>query len=206
MRGRSTSLGSTGYKFRMKIRFFVFVALLFTTSLFAQRTPQSLADSELPSLLTIYKDLHTNPELSTQEQRTAAIVAKELKATGCEVTENFGKYVKPGVKCYGVIGVMKNGNGPTILVRTDLDALPVEEQTGLPYASKVMAKNDEGKDVHVMHACGHDVHMSIFLGAARTLAKLKDQWHGTIMFVGQPAEETVGGARALLADGLYTKF
>jgi hippurate hydrolase len=122
------------------------------------------------------------------------------------VTENFGKYVKPGAKCYGVIGIMKNGNGPTVLVRTDLDALPVEEQTGLPYASKVMAKNDEGKDVHVMHACGHDVHMSIFLGAARTLAKLKDQWHGTIMFVGQPAEETVGGARALLADGLYTKF
>jgi hippurate hydrolase len=190
----------------MKILSVVFSILISATPLFAQQTPQSLAESELPSLLTIYKDLHTHPELSTREQRTAAIVAKELKAAGCEVTENFGKYQNPELKCYGVIGLMKNGAGPTVLVRTDLDALPVDEQTGLPYASKVVTKNDEGKEVHVMHACGHDIHMSVFLGAAQALAKLKDQWHGTVVFVGQPAEETVGGARALLADGLYTKF
>ena len=101
---------------------------------------------------------------------------------------------------------MKNGPGPTVLVRTDMDALPVEEQTGLPYASTVTTKNDKGDEVHVMHACGHDAHMSAFIGTARALAKLKDQWHGTIVFVGQPAEEALGGARALLADGLYTKF
>jgi amidohydrolase len=190
----------------MKIGFFVFAAALFVTPLVAQQTPQSLAEGELPSLLAIYKDLHTHPELSTHEERSAAIVAKELRSTGCEVTENFGKYENPNTKCYGVIGLMKNGSGPTVLVRTDLDALPVEEQTGLPYASKVVTKNDEGKDVHVMHACGHDAHMSMFIGVARGLAKLKDQWHGTIVFVGQPAEEAVGGARALLRDGLYTKF
>lgn len=172
----------------------------------AEQTPQQLAEAELPSLLAIYKDLHTHPELSTHEERSAAIVAKELRNSGCEVTENFGKYDKPNMKCYGVIGLMKNGSGPTVLVRTDLDALPVEEQTGLPYASKVVTKDDAGKEVHVMHACGHDVHMASFIGVARSLAKLKDRWHGTIVFVGQPAEEAVGGAKALLKDGLYTKF
>jgi hippurate hydrolase len=172
----------------------------------AQQTPQSLADAELPSLLTIYKDLHSHPELSRHEERSSAFVAKELKAAGCEVTDHFGKYPKSDIKAFGVIGVMKNGTGPTVLVRTDLDALPVEEQTGLPYASTVTTKNDKGDDVHVMHACGHDVHMSAFIGVARSLAKLKDQWHGTIVFVGQPAEEAGAGARALLDDGLYTKF
>jgi len=179
---------------------------LFAVSGFAQATPQSIADAELPSLLTIYKDIHSHPELSTQEQRTAAIVVKELRATGCEVTEGFGKYDNPKLKSYGVIGIMKNGGGPTVLVRTDMDALPVEEETGLPYASKVVAKNDEGKDVHVMHACGHDAHIAAFIGTARALGKLKDQWHGTIMFVAQPAEETGNGARALLKDGLYDRF
>ena len=173
---------------------------------FTQQTPQSIADAELPSLLTIYKDLHMHPELSTHEERSAAIVAKELKAAGCEVTEHVGKYEKPGATCFGVIGVMKNGDGPTVLVRTDLDALPVHEETGVPYASTVTTKSDDGKDVPVMHACGHDIHMSTFIGNARALAKLKEKWHGTIIFVGQPAEETVGGARALLKDGLYTRW
>ncbi len=140
------------------------------------------------------------------EERSAAIVAKELKAAGCEVTEHVGKYEKPGVTCFGVIGVMKNGAGPTVLVRTDLDALPVHEETGVPYASTVTTKSDDGKDVPVMHACGHDIHMSTFIGTARALAKSKEKWHGTIIFVGQPAEETVGGARALLKDGLYTRW
>jgi hippurate hydrolase len=182
---------------------FIFVPILAVAQ---QQTPQSLTDAELPSLLTIYKDIHAHPELSMHEERSAAIVAKELKAAGCEVTERFGKYEKQGATCYGVVGVMKNGDGPTVLVRTDMDALPVEEETGLPYASKVVAKNDEGKDVHVMHACGHDVHVAAFIGTARALGKLKDQWHGTIVFVAQPAEEIGTGARALLKDGLYDRF
>src|SRR5213595_3395543 len=162
-------------------------------SLFAQQTPQSLADAELPSLLAIYKDIHAHPELSMHEERSAAIVAKELKAAGCEVTEHVGKYEKPGAICFGVVGVMKNGVGPTVLVRSDLDALPVHEETGLTYASTVTTKNDEGKEVSVAHACGHDIHMSTLIGTARALAKLKDQWHGTIIFIGQPAEEAIGG-------------
>ena len=192
----------------MKIRSFpiFLLTILPALSLFGQQTPQSLADAELPSLLATYKDIHSHPELSTQEQRTAAIIAKELRAAGCEVTENFGKYDNPKLRSYGVIGILKNGDGPKVLVRTDMDALPVGEETGLPYASKVVAKNDEGKEVRVMHACGHDAHISMFIGVARALAKLKNQWHGTIIFVAQPAEELGSGARALLNAGLYQKF
>src|SRR5947199_10853269 len=144
--------------------------LLFTATLptFAQQTPQQIADAELPSLLTIYKGIHTHPELSTQEQRTSALLAKELKAVGCEVTENVGKYENADQKCYGVVGLMKNGDGPVVLVRTDLDALPAQEETGLPYTSKVVTKNDKGDDVHVMHACGHDGHVPMLLGVATT--------------------------------------
>src|SRR6059036_3607124 len=182
------------------------LSALSAVSLFAQQTPQSLADAELPSLLAIYKDIHAHPELSMHEERTAALVAKELRAAGCQATEHLGTYDNPKLKGYGVVGVMKNGDGPTVLVRTDLDALPVEEQTGLPYASKVVAKNDEGKDVHVMHACGHDAHVAAFIGTARALGKLRDEWHGTIVFVAQPAEEIGTGARALLKDGLYDRF
>jgi hippurate hydrolase len=198
----------TVYKDGMKIRSLLILLLSILTSgfTFAQQTPQSLADAELPSLLTIYKDIHSHPELSGHEERTSAIVAKELRAAGCEVTDHLGKYPRPEFKGYGVVGLMKNGAGPTVLVRTDMDALPVEEQTGLPYASAVTTKNDKGDEVHVMHACGHDAHMSIFVGVVRSLAKLKDQWRGTIVFVGQPAEEALGGARALLNDGLYTRF
>src|SRR5947207_14017263 len=173
---------------------------------FGQPTPQSIADAELPSLLTIYKDIHSHPELSTKEQRSSAIVAKELRAAGCEVTENFGHYDNPDWKCYGVVGVMKNGDGPTVLVRTDMDALPVQEQTGASYASKVTMTNVEGKEMPVMHACGHDIHMSALIGTARALGKLKDKWHGTIIFIGQPAEEMVGGARAMLHASLYDRF
>jgi amidohydrolase len=182
------------------------MSILSVAAIHAQQTPQSLADAELPSLLTIYKDLHLHPELSTREERSAGIVAKELKAAGCEVTERVGKYDNPKKTCFGVVGVMNNGAGPTVLVRSDLDALPVHEETGLPYASTVTTKNDEGKDVPVMHACGHDIHMSTLIGTARALGKLKDKWHGTIIFIGQPAEETVGGAKAMLKDGLYTRW
>ena len=172
----------------------------------ADETPQQLAAAELPSLLTIYKDLHGHPELSTQEQRTSELVAKELKAAGCEVTDHIGKYENPQQKGYGVVGVMKNGDGSVVLVRTDMDALPVQEETGLPYASTVTTKNENGDEVHVMHACGHDVHIATFIGVARALSKLKDQWHGTIVFVAQPAEELGTGARAMLKDGLYSRF
>src|SRR5213592_3898956 len=192
---------------RMTARSLIFLPLILLPALaFAQQTPQSLADAELPSLLTIYKDVHAHPELSMHEERSAAIVAKELKAAGCEVTERVGKYEKPGATCFGVVGVMKNGAGPTVLLRTDLDALPVHEETGLPYASTFTTKNDKEKEVPVMHACGHDTHIAAFIGTARALAKLKDQWHGTIIFVAQPAEELGTAARALLNAGLYPKF
>src|SRR6266568_6782571 len=196
------------YKAGMKILRVTILSLsiLISRSVFGEQTPQSLADAELPSLLGIYKDVHTHPELSGHEERTSAIITQELRAAGCQVTEHLGKYEKSDLKGYGVVGVMKNGDGPTVLVRTDMDALPVEEETGLPYASKVVAKNDEGKDVHVMHACGHDAHVAAFIGTARALGKLKDQWHGTIVFVAQPAEEIGTGARALLKDGLYDRF
>ncbi len=189
----------------MKLFSFLLVTLL-ASSLSAQTTVEKSAESELPSLLSIYKDLHAHPELSTREERTSALVAKELRAAGCEVTEHFGKYDDPTAKAYGVVGIMKNGDGPLVLVRTDMDALPVEEDTGLPYASKVTTQGTDGREVHVMHACGHDVHMASFIGVARTLQRLKDQWSGTIMFVAQPAEETGAGAQSMLRAGLYNRF
>jgi hippurate hydrolase len=193
----------------MKFRLFTIFLCSLTLVPFARaadQTPTKLADQELPSLLKIYQDIHSNPELSGQEQRTSAILAKELKAAGCEVTDHIGKYETAGLTGYGVVGLMKNGDGPVVLVRTDMDALPVEEETGLPYASKVVAKNEAGEEVHVMHACGHDVHIATFVGVARALGQLKGQWHGTIVFVGQPAEEAFGGAKAMLKDGLYQRF
>jgi amidohydrolase len=191
----------------MKIFAFVFSAVLGAYSPISQDSPiEKAAVSELPSLIAIYKDIHSHPELSGHEERTAALVAKELRAAGCEVTENFGKYDNPKLKCYGVVGVMKNGEGPTVLVRTDMDALPVREETGLSYASNVTTKNDEGRDVSVMHACGHDAHMAAFIGTARALQRLKQDWSGTILFIGQPAEEAIGGARAMLKGGLYNRF
>src|SRR2546421_7278734 len=183
------------------------VSIFVSRFAFAQETSiEKAAISELPSLLSIYKDIHSHPELSGHEEKTSALVAKELRAAGCEVTENFGKYENANLKCYGVVGIMKNGAGPTVLVRTDMDALPVEEDTGLPYASKVVTKNDEGREVHVMHACGHDAHMSAFTGTARALRRMKDKWSGTIIFIGQPSEEANGGARAMLKAGLYNRF
>jgi hippurate hydrolase len=146
----------------------------------------------------LYKHLHTHPELSLQEEQTAARLSAELKELGFEVTEKVGGH--------GIVGIFKNGKGPTILVRTDMDALPVEEQTGLPYASKVRARDKNGNDVGVMHACGHDMHMTCWVGTARTLVALKDKWQGTLMFLGQPAEEIGTGARVMLEDGLFKRF
>src|SRR5215813_13301066 len=176
----------------MKILALLFVLCMIVRLAFAQENAaEKAATSELPSLLSIYKDIHAHPELSTREEKTAAIMARELRAAGCEVTENFGKYDNPNMKCYGVVGIMKNGAGPTVLVRTDMDALPVEEETGLPYASKVKTKNDAGVEVSVMHACGHDIHMTSMLGTAKVLAERKSEWHGTLIILGQPAEETI---------------
>ena len=186
------------------------LALLFALSTavpaVAQQSLDAMVDREITSLVATYKMLHASPELSHREEKTSAFFATQLRALGYTVTEHIGKYDRPGFTGYGVVAVMKNGDGPTVLVRTDLDALPVEEKTGLPYASTVKAKNDAGQDVGVMHACGHDIHITNMLGTAKVLAQLKEQWHGTLVLIGQPAEETVDGARAMLADGLYTRF
>jgi len=166
----------------------------------------ALVDQELPSLVATYKSIHAAPELSHHEEKTSALLAERLRSFGYEVTDHVGKYPNPDWQGYGVVAVMKNGAGPTVLVRADMDALPVEEKTGLPYASKVHSKDDSGADVPVMHACGHDVHVTSLLGTAKILASLKDQWRGTLVLIGQPAEERIDGARAMLADGLYSRF
>jgi len=157
---------------------------------------QPMVDQQVPSLLAIYKDLHAHPELSHHEEHTSAFVAGELRRDGYTVTEHIGKYAD-GTPAFGIAGVLTNGPGPVVLVRTELDALPVEERTGLPYASQVHT---------VMHACGHDLHMTSFLGTAWMLANLKDRWSGTLIMLGQPSEETIDGARAMLADNLYSRI
>lgn len=172
----------------------------------AQQPLDPLIDREIAGLVSTYKGLHAAPELSHFEEKTSAFLAKELRALGYTVTERLGKYSRPEWKGYGVVGVLKNGAGPTVLVRADMDALPVEEKTGLPYASKVRTKNDAGMDVGVMHACGHDIHITSLLGTARLLAELKNQWRGTLVLVGQPAEEATDGAKAMLDDGLYNQI
>src|ERR1700682_5286895 len=161
---------------------------------------------EMDSLVATYKHLHANPELSTQEKESSALLAAELRKLGYDVTDHFGRYDSPNLVSYGIVGVLRNGAGPTVYVRTDMDALPVLENTGLPYASHVKVKRADGSEVGVMHACGHDVHMSVFLGTARMVAQLKDRWKGTLVMIGQPAEETVCGESAMLRAGLFAKF
>ena len=150
-----------------------------------------------PSLDALYKDLHANPEIAFQEVRTAAKLADEMRKLGFEVTEKIGGT--------GLVAIYKNGAGPTVMVRTELDALPMEEKTGLPYASKAKAQSN-GRETFVAHSCGHDIHMASWVGTARTLLAMKDRWKGTLMFVAQPAEETVSGAKAMIADGLFKRF
>jgi amidohydrolase len=145
----------------------------------------------------LYKDIHATPELAFAEVNTAKKLAKQLRDLGFQVTEGVGKT--------GVVGILHNGSGPTIMVRTELDALPMEEKTGLPYASRVKTTY-LGKETFVAHSCGHDLHMAVWVGTAKTLVALKDRWHGTLMFVAQPAEEVLGGAKAMLDDGLFTRF
>src|SRR5580693_2739778 len=154
-------------------------------------------ESDYPKLDALYKDIHAHPEIAFQEEKTAAKLAAEMRALGFEVTEHIGKT--------GLVAIYKNGDGPTIMVRTELDALPMEEKTGLSYASH--DKTDwNGRETFVAHSCGHDIHMASWVGTAKTLVGLKDKWQGTLMFIAQPAEETLSGAKAMLADGLFTRF
>lgn len=153
---------------------------------------------QLADLTDLYKHFHQNPELSFHEVESAKRIAAELRQVGAEVTEGVGEL--------GVVGILRNGEGPTVMVRADMDALPVTEATGLPYASKVKAVDETGDEVGVMHACGHDIHMTCLVGTARWLAAHKDQWKGTVVLIGQPAEEKTAGARMMLADGLYERF
>src|SRR3954462_8702729 len=155
-------------------------------------------DKMLPELDALYKDIHAHPELSMQETRTAGIAADRLRASGYEVTRRIGGT--------GVVGLLSNGDGPTVMLRADMDALPVEEATGLPYASTATATDPDGNEVPVMHACGHDMHVTWLAGAAALLAGARDAWHGTVLAVFQPAEETAQGAQAMIDDGLFERF
>ena len=177
--------------------------LLFATPVAAQPMPpvddlRAQIAADMPGLTAIYRDLHANPELSFAEVRSAAIMAAAARKAGFEVTEKVGRT--------GIVAVLKNGPGPTVLIRADMDALPVVEQTGLPFASKVRATPASGVETGVMHACGHDTHMTAWIETARLLAARKGQWSGTLVMIGQPAEETGQGAEAMLKDGLYTRF
>jgi len=178
----------------------IFVPTIVTTSAtaYGQVASNAAIDSIYPQVESLYIDIHRNPELSRREQRTASKMADGLRQLGYEVTTGIGGN--------GLVGVLRNGSGPTVALRTELDALPVEEQTGLAYASQVRVKDDSGADVPVMHACGHDLHMAAWMGTATLMARNKSTWTGTLMMIGQPAEETVSGASAMLRDGLFTRF
>jgi len=186
----------------MKIFLFATASVMLAASGWSQAPGGASLSAEVnsvyPQVKTLYVALHEHPELSGHEVNTAATVAAKLRGLGYEVTEHVGGT--------GVVAVLRNGAGPTVMLRTELDALPVEEKTGLAYASKVTTKNDAGLTVPVMHACGHDIHMAALVGTAEIMAKTKDRWHGTLALIGQPAEETVGGAKGMVADGLFTRF
>lgn len=181
----------------MRRAFLTAIPLLFAVPVQAQDLAQQLK-AQMPSLMAIYDDLHANPELSFMEERSAGVMAREARAAGFEVTEKVGGH--------GIVAVMRNGAGPVVMIRADMDALPVTEQTGLPGASKVRVVTEEGVETGVMHACGHDTHMTAWIGTARLLAANKDKWSGTVVMIGQPAEERGAGAVAMLRDGLFTRF
>lgn len=164
-----------------------------------------LVNDQLANLVSTYKTIHSHPELSHHEEHTSALVAAELRKAGYTVTDHVGKY-PDGSQAYGVVAMLQNGAGPKLLIRADMDALPVVEETGVPYASHVKSTNASGQEVGVMHACGHDIHVTTLIGTARALAASKSKWHGTLMLIGQPAEESIDGARAMLADHLYERF
>lgn len=175
----------------------IFFCML-TGLLSAQIISDEAIQKDYSYLDQLYKYLHTHPELSFKEKETSAYLAKEMRGLGYEVTEKVGGY--------GVVAVLKNGKGPTVMIRADMDALPIIEETGLDYASTVKVTDDAGKQVGVMHACGHDIHMTVWVGTARMMAANRKNWKGTLVFIAQPAEERGGGAKAMLSDGLYEKF
>ncbi|PYV71634.1 MAG: amidohydrolase [Acidobacteria bacterium] len=182
----------------MKLTSFAVLAVMSAIT-WAQNLPTSKeVESVYSDAHALYLDIHQNPELSRHETQTAGKLASRLRSLGYEVTEHVGGT--------GIVAVLKNGSGPTVMLRTELDALPVEEKTGLPYASTVHTKDDAGRDVPVMHACGHDLHMAAIVGTAESMAKSKGTWHGTLMLIGQPAEETISGASSMIKDGLMNRF
>jgi amidohydrolase len=186
----------------------IFGGLFFAAMPAMAQVPADLPSSvqgQLPSLIETYKHLHQNPELSHHEEKTSAYLAGELRKLGYTVAEHVGKY-EDGTQAYGIVAVMENGAGPRLLIRSDMDALPVEEKTGLEYASTVKTTNTQGQNVSVMHACGHDIHITVLLGTAREMVARKSKWHGTLMLVGQPSEETIDGAKAMLTDHVYDRF
>jgi amidohydrolase len=183
----------------MRLAYGVSLALILSVFGCAQTSSTSSeVEAVYPDARALYIDIHQNPELSSHETQTAAKLASHLRTLGYTVTENVGGT--------GVVAVLKNGAGPTVMLRTELDALPVEEKTGLPYASKVRTKDDAGHDVAVMQACGHDIHMASMFGTAAIMARSKEKWHGTLILIGQPAEETISGAKRMIEDGLMTRF
>jgi len=185
-------------RYRLRLSHFFLVATV-SASAWAQIPSLSKeVDGVYPEAHSLYLDLHQNPELSSHETKTAAKLASQLRGLGYDVTEHVGGT--------GIVAILKNGPGPVVMLRTELDALPVEEKTGLVYASKVRAKDDAGRDVPVAHACGHDLHMAAIVGTAAIMAHSKDSWHGTLMLIGQPAEETIGGAEGMIQDGLLKRF
>jgi hippurate hydrolase len=182
----------------MKLTYW-FLPVVLTALAWAQTSsPDAEVQAVYPEAHALYLDLHENPELSSHETQTAEKLASHLRNLGYTVTEHVGGT--------GVVAILKNGAGPTVMLRTELDALPVEEKTGLPYASKVHTKDDSGREVGVMHACGHDVHMASLIGTAAIMAHSKSTWHGTLILIGQPAEETISGAKRMIEDGLMTRF
>jgi hippurate hydrolase len=183
----------------MKLATLLLLPTILTVCAYTQTPPTSReVDAVYPEAHALYLDIHHNPELSSHETQTAAKLATRLRSLGYHVTEHIGGT--------GIVAILKNGPGPTVMLRTELDALPVEEKTGLPYASKAHAKDDSGRDVPVMHACGHDLHMAAIVATATIMAHNQDAWHGTLMLVGQPAEETISGAKRMLDDGLFKRF
>jgi hippurate hydrolase len=182
----------------MKLKLAIGVAAVMASTTAPAAALSDAIKADMPQLMTLYRDLHEHPELSMQEVRTPALIAPQMRKLGFEVTEHVGKT--------GVVAVMKNGPGPVLLIRADMDALPVKEQTGLPFASKVRATTLDGVESDVMHACGHDTHITTWLATARRLSSMKDQWSGTLVMILQPGEELGFGAKAMLDDGLYARF
>lgn len=172
--------------------------LICSSAAFGQTQVENIIDDEYDYLDALYKHFHAHPELSLQEQNTSQRLAGELRQLGFTVSERVGGY--------GIVGVLENGDGPVILVRSDMDALPMREETGVPFASTQIATRPDGQESYVMHACGHDLHMAVMVGTAKVLTELKGRWQGTLVFIGQPAEELLSGARAMIADGLFERF